>query len=522
VSLKRKIILALLGLFIALISARWINCSGYMDADYYFSMGKVLASGQGLSEPFIWNYLSDPKGIPHPAFQYWMPFTSFLAALGQLMFGIGFREAQIPFILLAACFPLFTAWVAYRLHGDPQMAWESGLLAAAPGFFLPFWVTTDSFAIYGIVGSLIFILSVEAFRNGGVLRWLLIGILIGIAHLTRTDGILFLPLILGFIFFSKGQKKKALAGVIMGYLIAMLPWWILNKVLHGSAFPSGTMRILWTLDYDELFSYPPSKLTFERWLESGLGNILLVRLEALWMNVKNLILVNGLVFLGPLMVIGGRLLKERFLVRLVSIYLISLLIIMSFIFPFAGSRGGYFHSSMAAMPILWAVAPLGLRRVIKFGVRYRNWNHQQARDFFTVAVFILACLITLGIFWSRVIGKDFYNPTWSTGTNVYQEVAQWFEKEGVEEAVIAVNNPPGLYAASGLAAVVIPDGEDEVLRQVVDKFQVQWVLLDSNYPAGLKSLYEDPRRVEWLELAATLEDVNEKELFIYRTIEDIE
>jgi 4-amino-4-deoxy-L-arabinose transferase-like glycosyltransferase len=519
VSRKHLISLAILGLVIALISARWIDCAGYMDADYYFSLGKVLASGKGLSEPFIWNYLSDPTGIPQPAFQYWMPFTSFLIALSQLLFGTGFRAAQIPFILLTACFPFLTAWLAYRLHGDPQMAWESGLLAVVPGFFLPFLVTTDSFSIYGIIGTLIFVLSVEAFNKGGYLRWALAGLFVGLAHLTRSDGLLFLPIIVGLIFFSHQEKKRAFAGVIMGYLIIMLPWWILNGFIHGRIFPSGTMRILWTTNYDELFSYPPSKLTFERWLESGLGNILWVRLKALWMNIKSLILVNGLVFLGPLMVIGARILKNHLLVRIVFIYLISLIIIMSFIFPFAGARGGYFHSSIAVMPILWALVPLGLRRVLAFGVRYRHWNAQQAKHIFPVATVVLAALVTLGIFWTRVVGEDFYSTTWSQASRVYQESAQWFKGEGVERSIIAVNNPPGFYTASGLSAVVIPDGDDKVLRQVVDAFHVQWVLLDDNNP-GLNSLYENPQLIEWLELAVTLDDVDGKKILIFKVLEN--
>lgn len=165
-SLKRKITLFLFGLFIAWVGARWINSAGYMDADYYFSMGKVVASGEGLFEPFIWNYLNNPAEIPHPAFQYWMPFSSFLAALGQFLFGIGFRSAQIPFILLTALLPPFTAWLAILIHGDPQMAWESGLFAALPGFYLPFLLSTDSFSIYGIIGPLGFFFIVAGFQKG--------------------------------------------------------------------------------------------------------------------------------------------------------------------------------------------------------------------------------------------------------------------------------------------------------------------------------------------------------------------
>jgi hypothetical protein len=87
----------------------------------------------------------------------------------------------------------------------------------------------------------------------------------------------------------------------------------------------------------------------------------------------------------------------------------------------------------------------------------------------------------------------------------------------VNESIIAVNNPPGFYTASDLAAVVIPDGDDEALHQVVDRFHVQWLLLDSNNP-GLKSLYKNHEQAEWLALIKTLKDVKGEDLFIFKVL----
>ncbi len=54
---------------------------GYMDAYYYTVGAQQLAAGRGFTEPFIWNYLDDPSGLPRPSHQYWMPLPSILAAL---------------------------------------------------------------------------------------------------------------------------------------------------------------------------------------------------------------------------------------------------------------------------------------------------------------------------------------------------------------------------------------------------------------------------------------------------------
>jgi hypothetical protein len=514
--LKQKLLLLLLGMFIAWVSAWWIKAPGYMDADYYFATAKHIASGDGFSEPFVWNFLDHPAEIPHAAFQYWMPMTSFLATLSQMIFGLGFRAAQLPFIVLTALLPLFSAWIAYKLHEDAQLAWQSGLLASVPGFYLPFFVTTDAFSIYAFLGPFWFLSVVLAFKKGQFLRWFIPGILAGIAHLTRADGILFLLLGLFVVIYIPSGKPRAIGGMISGYLLIMVPWWILNWTMTGTLMAAGTGRILWATTYDELFAYPPEKITFQRWIQSDFGNILMVRIQALWANLKNLLFVNGVIFLSPLMFIGAWNQRRTMLLRLVFFYLILLLLLMSFVFPFAGSRGGFFHSSTAVMPILWVFAPLGLKIAIDKGVEIRNWQREQAMGIFVPATFILAAVVTLALLWTRAVGADYFNPGWSSEARIYEEAAHWFEERGVEQTVVAVNNPPGFYAQSKLQAVVIPDGDEDTLRLVVDQFEVEWVLLDSNYPAGLKELYEDPQSSDWLELVDTLEKMQGMKIFVFK------
>ena len=142
---RRILLLFLLGLFVYTFTAYWVRSPGYMDADYYFGTAKNLVEGDGLSEPFIWNYLDDPIGIPHPSHLYWMPLPSFMGAFSMGVFGLSFRGAQIGFIFLATLLPVLTSVLAYHLHGDEELAWQSGLLAVFPVYYLPYLVTTDTF-----------------------------------------------------------------------------------------------------------------------------------------------------------------------------------------------------------------------------------------------------------------------------------------------------------------------------------------------------------------------------------------
>ncbi len=60
--------------------------TGYMDADYYFGTAREIASGHGFIQNFLWNYLDNPASILHPAFTYWMPLSSIIAAIGLWIF----------------------------------------------------------------------------------------------------------------------------------------------------------------------------------------------------------------------------------------------------------------------------------------------------------------------------------------------------------------------------------------------------------------------------------------------------
>src|SRR5689334_22612449 len=75
----------ILGLLMVVGLAVLQSSPGYMDADYTYAIGTRLARGYGFSEPFLWNFLDSPIGIPHPSHAYWMPLPSILSAAGMVI-----------------------------------------------------------------------------------------------------------------------------------------------------------------------------------------------------------------------------------------------------------------------------------------------------------------------------------------------------------------------------------------------------------------------------------------------------
>ena len=126
-------------------------------------------------------------------------------------------------------------------------------------------------------------------------------------------------------------------------------------------------------------------------------------------------------------------------------------------------------------------------------------------------------LTTIGLFAVRVIGLNNSQSIWSSSQVVYQAVDQWLDHFGDEGQRIAINNPPGFFVASGRESIVIPDGGPEVLRQVIDRYRVDWLVLDRNN-SGLAELYENPDLLNWLIHEDTLEPIPGSVVQIYRVV----
>src|SRR5215210_9215599 len=180
-----------LGLIVPLAVSRFQSLPGYMDADYYFAGGIQLAQGHGFTEPYLWNYLDDPAGLPHPSHTYWMPLASIVSGVGMWLTGQStYAAGRLPFVLLSACVPLLTAALAFRVSRQPHYAIVSGLLSVFSLYYAPFMPVPDNYPLFMLLGTTFLLL---APRHE---RWIPIalGALAGLMTLARSDGLLWIGL----------------------------------------------------------------------------------------------------------------------------------------------------------------------------------------------------------------------------------------------------------------------------------------------------------------------------------------
>lgn len=492
---RHYLLLFVIGLVVPFAISRFQHLPGYMDADYYFAGGVELAKGNGFTQPFLWNYLDDPQGLPHPSHTYWMPLASIVSAIGMWATGqLTYAAGRLPFLLLSACVPLLTAALAFDISRNRLLAVVSGLLSIFSLYYASFMPVPDNYALFMLLGGIFLLLAPRK------QTWIpfALGILSGFMTLARSDGLLWLGLAgltvmwkaTGpFSLWERVRAKVIPAGVLalLGYLVVMGGWHYRNYTLFDSILTPGGGRLLWLETYNQTFSYPASSITREGFLSAGWQSALDARVKALGSNMGNIFAAQGEIFLFPLIVIGLWDLRKDFRTKIAVTGWLILLFVMTVIFPFAGARGSFFHAGAAFQPFWWVAAPIGLNLVIR-SARKRGMFAENAYVVFQGMLVVLAAFMTYYLVNLRVLNN------WASEDGIYASVEKMFLEHGYSSDIrVIVRNPPGYYISSGRQAIALPYGDESVILKVAERFDAGLLVLESSGTfESIQELYDNP------------------------------
>jgi len=359
------------------------------------------------------------------------------------------------------------------------------LLAVFSVYHVPFMSVTDNFGPYMLLGGLYFLLMLREEK------WVifLLGMLAGLFNLARSDGLLWLGLT-GLLTFwrarvSKTPMKDFLIFSMMafaGYLLIMVPWYIRNLSVFGSPMAPGGSRILWLTNYNDTFAFPASQVNMEAWLETGWIAAMKARLWAFRMNLMNTLGAQGGILLFPFILIGLWQVKGQIRTQLAVTGWVTLLIVMTFIFPFAGARGGFFHAGAAFQPFWWAVAPIGLDWITDW-IRKRDWLDKNAYFVFRSALIILCVLLTGIVIWLRILKNG-----WQTESEPYLAIEEVLLAHNAKpQDLIIVRNPVSYYIQTGRSALVLPPGGAETVFALAQRYDASYFVLE---PGGVIEDYQ--------------------------------
>jgi hypothetical protein len=472
---------------------------GYMDAEYYYSMGLRIVKEGTLSEPFLWNYLHGLRTIPHPGFTYWQPFSSFVAAGSMAVTGLmNFTGAKVGFLLIYSLVPVICMKLAFTLTSNKQISILTGVLTLTPVFYSPFLATTDSFGIMMVLGGLFFLVINQ---NDKLLSKLILGVLVGLIHLSRSEGLIWLLMGFGILLVKTESKGLKIGLFLIGYIMVMGPWYLRNWFAMGEILPSGTSQMFWLTEYNDLFISNPADLNLQNWIAQGPGVILGNILSSASANLKTFLFVQGQLILAPFIGLGIWKLRKDPVIRIASILYVILFLLMSVVFPFAGGRGGFFHASAGLQSLIWVLSAVGFDLAVDFGVKNRSWEKGRATIMFGTGLVLILMLVMIYTYSDRVIGGRLSEPAWNQSELVAVSVGDDLTGLGVdEEELVMINNPPGLYAATGRSSIVIPNGNEQDIIDLSREFGVSILVLEKNHPPDLGIIYQDPEKAENLDL----------------------
>ncbi len=474
--------IVLLGLAVQALWAVRLTHPSYMDAYYYTTAARELAAGRGLTTQVIWQYLDDPAGLPAPSHTYWMPLPSLLAAAGYLL-SDSFRAAQAPFWLLAGLLPWLSFVIAGALGAKRWEAWAAALFTAWGGYYAAYLSQPTTFAPYAWAGGLGLLVLGRATAGGRDRLWLAAGLLAGLAHLTRADGLLFLLVGL-WLWLLAGPRRswRQPAWLVAGYLLMMGPWLARNLVVLGRPLPTAGTQTIFLTQYDDLFAYG-RQFNLAGYVAWGAGNIVRSKLEALWLALQTFLAVSGLVFLAPFILlawIGWGRRPGWPLLRPLTWASLGLLALLALVFTFPSGRGSVLHASAALWTWMMALAAVGIGRAVDWAAARRtHWRPARAGPVFAgmfVVVALVISLITSGA-----------HPLRDDEARILEEFAAALPPG----SIVMLPDAPMYFYHTGNPAINVPNEPPAVLLEVARRYGAGYLVLDSGYPHPLAGVYED-------------------------------
>ena len=213
------------------------------------------------------------------------------------------------------------------------------------------------------------------------------------------------------------------------------------------------------------------------------------RLNAFASNLGNAFAAQGGIFLLPFILMGLWQLRGELRTKLAVTGWLLLFAVMTLIFPFAGSRGSFFHAGAAFQPYWWVAAPIGLDAVIGWARRRGQFMDKNAPYFLQGVLVLLAVIMTAYLVNFRVIANG-----WAKDDLIYPAVEDMLADHGIASPdVVIVRNPPGYFITSGRAAIALPFGDESTILSVAEKFGARYLVLErSGTFETIQDLYDDP------------------------------
>jgi 4-amino-4-deoxy-L-arabinose transferase-like glycosyltransferase len=475
----------------------------YPDSFYYVDVARNLAEGRGLTIDLIWIFPevggtipADPT-LPIPSNAHWMPLASlvqvpFLALLGPTPWA-----SALPFAVLGALAAPLT-WAMARDAGTRDwVAIVAGVLVAMPLLSVVYMVQPDNFSLYQPLVLAALWMGARGLK-GSPRAFAAAGLFAGLATLSRNDGLLVLGA-LGIAFLWDRWRRRAIpwsaaVACVALFVLVMAPWWLRQLAVFGSISPStASGKVFFIRDIGEWNSIT-IPATLDHLLGMGIGPLLATRIGGL---VAALMIYGTLVggfVLVPFMVIGGWARRRSLDFGPFFLYAGLLFAFSTVVSAIHVPGGTFIHSAVALAPHSYVLALEGIAVAVSWvAARRTTWDAPTATRAFTGAVVVFAA-------GAAVVGSAFVHGVWSDSRAKFQQVATALQTAGAPatDRVMSID-AAGTKYWTGHGGVVLVNDPPETIRDVIDAYDIRWLVLDrEDSVKPMAPVLDGPPRPTWL------------------------
>jgi hypothetical protein len=493
--------LALFALAVAVraVAASTITFPGPQNSAYYFGVARNLVEGRGLVSDALWSFQTPPLVLPRPAFEVWLPLSSFLAAIPMALFGPSFQAGQVAAVLVGSLVPVLAWRIAADVAGDLDLpigrarvlAVGTGIAAAVYGPLVTHSALTDSTMPFGVLALGACLVMVRLLRDPRGARALdrrlvTLGALLGLAALARNEA-LWVAVAWAALAWWDGRewldRTARIRRIVVPGAIAIAvfaPWAVRDWLVFGTPLPGQAAANALSVTGFDIFAWrdPP---TLARYLVQGPSAIFAAHIDGLLHNLVAVLLVPaipaGPIGLAALPWAGrARSLRPLLIVALVTFATATLF------FPVATQWGTFLHSATPVHVLLLVSCVVALDAGFAALARRMRWE-RPVTWLATAVVAVVALPVT-------VVSVASLGTVSHDAAQRYEALAARLDPFPPAGPVIA-DSPIWIAEAWRVPALALPDEEPASVLDLARHFGARLVVISGGehgrWPAVLAS-----------------------------------
>jgi hypothetical protein len=257
------------------------------------------------------------------------------------------------------------------------------------------------------------------------------------------------------------------------FLLVMAPWWLRQLAVFGSLSPStASGKVFFIQDIGEWNSIT-TPATLQHLLDMGVGPLIGSRISGLLSAITIYAVLVGGVVLVPFMVIGGWARRRSLDFGPFFLYLGLLFAFSTLVSAVHVPGGTFIHSAVALAPHSYVLALEGIALAVGWvAARRPSWDVRTATRAFTGAAVVFAC-------GAAVVGAGVVHGVWSDSRAKFRQVAAALDAAGAPttDRVMSID-AAGTKYWTGRGGVVLVNDPPETIQDVIDAYDVRWLVLD--------------------------------------------